>query len=192
MLIILSWRPKGEAWPNAPPKYAPAHEEATVSLLFWTNPHPLWSWSYSKPSNWRLTFSQVNLLLVRSHQAEIILAKRFIQVHNNVTRVRIELRLYDQDRRKNDAFTLSGCAANNVYIGTGADLCWALGEIICNFTPNLPCFQHWGNEARPLFLSREQTNWRPKKKSHRKLKSICTRNQVKAKKEKKKMVFTEN
>ena len=23
MLIILSWQPKGGAWPNAPPKYAP-------------------------------------------------------------------------------------------------------------------------------------------------------------------------
>ena len=27
---------------------------------------------------------------------------------------------------------------------SGADLCWALGGIICNFTPILPYFQHWG------------------------------------------------
>ena len=26
----------------------------------------------------------------------------------------------------------------------GANLCWALGGIICNFTPILPYFQHWG------------------------------------------------
>ena len=26
---------------------------------------------------------------------------------------------------------------------SGADLCWALGGIICNFTPILPYFQHW-------------------------------------------------
>ena len=38
-----------------------------------------------------LTSSHVNLLLVRSHQAEIIILKRLIQGRNNVTRVRVEL-----------------------------------------------------------------------------------------------------
>ena len=38
-----------------------------------------------------LTSSYVNLLLVRSHQAEIIIVKRLIQGRNNVTRVRVEL-----------------------------------------------------------------------------------------------------
>ena len=38
-----------------------------------------------------LTSSHVNLLLVRSHQAEIIIVKRLIQGRNNVTRVRVEL-----------------------------------------------------------------------------------------------------
>ena len=38
-----------------------------------------------------LTSSQVNLLLVRSHQAEIIIVKRLIQGRNNVTRLRVEL-----------------------------------------------------------------------------------------------------
>ena len=38
-----------------------------------------------------LTCSHVNLLLVRSHQAEIIIVKRLIQGRNNVTRVRVEL-----------------------------------------------------------------------------------------------------
>ena len=47
---------------------------------------------------------------------------------------------------------------------SGAYLCWALGDIICNFTPILPCFQHWGDEAWPLFFSRKQIKWRPKKK----------------------------
>ena len=32
----------------------------------------------------------LNLLLVRSHQAEIIIVKRLIQGRNNVTRVRVE------------------------------------------------------------------------------------------------------
>ena len=36
-----------------------------------------------------LTSSHVNLLLVRSHQAEIIIVKRLIQGRNNVTRVRV-------------------------------------------------------------------------------------------------------
>ena len=47
------------------------------------------------------------LLLVRSHQAEIIIVKRLIQGRNNVTRVRGEPRSCDWDRRKNDVFTLS-------------------------------------------------------------------------------------
>ena len=38
-----------------------------------------------------LTSSHVNLLLVRSHQAEIIIVERLIQGRNNVTRVRVEL-----------------------------------------------------------------------------------------------------
>ena len=48
----------------------------------------------------------LNLLLVRSHQAEIII-KRLIQGRNNVTRVRVEPRSFDQGRRKNYAFTHS-------------------------------------------------------------------------------------
>ena len=49
----------------------------------------------------------LNLLLVRSHQAQIIIAKLLIQGRNSVTRVRVELRSFDQDRRKNDAFAHS-------------------------------------------------------------------------------------
>ena len=49
----------------------------------------------------------LNLLLVRSHQAEIIIVKRLILGRNNVTRVRVEPRPFDQGRRKNDAFTHS-------------------------------------------------------------------------------------
>ena len=49
----------------------------------------------------------LNLLLVRSHQAEIIIVKRLTQGRNSVTRVRFEPRSFDQDRRKNDAFTHS-------------------------------------------------------------------------------------
>ena len=49
----------------------------------------------------------LNLLLVRSHQAEIIIVKRLIQGRNSVTRVRVEPRSFNQVRRKNDAFTHS-------------------------------------------------------------------------------------
>ena len=49
----------------------------------------------------------LKLLLVRSHQAEIIIVKRLIQGRNNVTRVRVEPRPFDQGRRKNDGFTHS-------------------------------------------------------------------------------------
>ena len=42
----------------------------------------------------------LNLLLVRSHQAEIIIVKRLIQGRNSVTRVRVEPRSFDQGRQK--------------------------------------------------------------------------------------------
>ena len=51
--------------------------------------------------------SPLNLLLVRSHQAKIIIVKRLIQEHNNVTRVWVESRSFDQDCRKKDTFTHS-------------------------------------------------------------------------------------
>ena len=50
-------------------------------------------------------FCPMNLLLVRSHK--IMIVKRLIPRRNNVTRVRIEPRLFDQGRYKNDAFTHS-------------------------------------------------------------------------------------
>ena len=45
----------------------------------------------------------LNLLLVQSLQAEIIIVKRLVQGRNNVTRVRVEPRSFDRGRRKNDA-----------------------------------------------------------------------------------------
>ena len=49
----------------------------------------------------------LNLLLVRSHQAEIITTKPFIQGRNTVAKERVEPKLNNQHRRKNDAFTFS-------------------------------------------------------------------------------------
>ena len=56
----------------------------------WEFPMFLWISSNSCP---------LNLLLVRSHQAEIIIVKRLIQGRNNVTRVGVELRSCDLGRR---------------------------------------------------------------------------------------------
>ena len=50
----------------------------------------------------------LNLLLIQSHQAEII-----IQGRNSVTRVRVEPKSFDQGRRKKDAFTLSTTLPTN-------------------------------------------------------------------------------
>jgi len=60
--------------------------ESDGGAIFWTNPHPLRSCPYqiSEFSVCVLDFLPVNLLLVRSHQAEIIIVKRFIQGRNNV------------------------------------------------------------------------------------------------------------
>ena len=56
----------------------------------------------------------LNLLLARSHQAEIII-KRLIQGRNNVTRVRVEPRSFDQGRRNNDNFTHSATLPTNIF-----------------------------------------------------------------------------
>ena len=70
---------------------------------------PMFLWISSKSC-------PLNLLLVRSHQAKIIIVKRLIQGHKNVTRVRVEPKSFDQGRRKNDAFTHSATLPPNVYI----------------------------------------------------------------------------
>ena len=49
----------------------------------------------------------LNLLLVQSHQAEIIIGKRLNQGRKNMTRMRVEPRPFDQGHRKNYAFTHS-------------------------------------------------------------------------------------
>ena len=65
-------------------------------------------------------------------------------------------------------------------VGRGADLCWPLGGIICNFTPILPYFQHSGgmNLDHGFFFSHKQTKWRQKKTSLPKLKEFFPRFQV--------------
>ena len=52
-------------------------------------------------------FFPLNLLLIQSLQAEIIIVKRLIQKRNNVTWIGVELRSCNHGRRKNDSFTLS-------------------------------------------------------------------------------------
>ena len=76
-----------------------------ICLEVYSDPMFLWNSSNSCP---------LNLLLVRSHQVEIIIAKRLIQERNNVTRVWVEPRSCNQDRRKNDAFTLSATLMNKI------------------------------------------------------------------------------
>ena len=56
----------------------------------------------------------LHLLLVRSHQAEIIIVKRLIQECNNVTRVRVEPRPFDQDRSKKQGLYPVGHAADQL------------------------------------------------------------------------------
>jgi len=61
---------------------------------------------YFQISRYYFDFLPLNLLLVRFHQAEIIIVKRLIQGRNNVSdEVGVECRScdYDHDRHKNDA-----------------------------------------------------------------------------------------
>ena len=51
------------------------------------------------------------------------------------------------------------------YTTRGADFCWALGGIVCNFKPILPYFQRWGDEPRSRSFFGKQSKWRQKKRS---------------------------
>ena len=66
----------------------------------------------------------LNLLLVRSHQAEIIAIKRFIQERMTKARVRVEPRSCNQNCRKKDVFTLSA------RLPTILRVWWALSNLI--------------------------------------------------------------
>ena len=57
-----------------------------------------------------------------------------------------------------------------IFKNSSANLCWALGGIICNFTPILRYFRHWGVWTSTTISSGEQIKfhvskfrWRPKK-----------------------------
>ena len=89
------------------------------------------------------------------------------------------------------------------YIDSGADLCWALGEIICNFTPILSYFQHWGGWTSTTIMFRcgnlvktkkkskwntffPKFRWRPPKKSSSRIEHFFSPNSGEDQKKKKK------
>ena len=65
----------------------------------------------------------LNLLLVRSHQAEIIIVKRLIQGLNNMTRVRVEPRSFESDAFAHSAmlpiYSSDGWQDEELYIRIG-------------------------------------------------------------------------
>ena len=69
-----------------------------ISVEIFCDPMFLWISSNS---------CSLNLLHVRSHQAEILIVKRLTQGRNNVTKVRVEHTSCDQGRRENDIFAFS-------------------------------------------------------------------------------------
>ena len=62
----------------------------------------------------------------------------------------------------------------------GANLCWALGGIICNFTPILPYFQHWGMNLDHDFFQVSKLS--EKKGSSPEMEHFFSRIQLKTKK----------
>ena len=62
-----------------------------------------------------LNLRQLNLLVFGSYRAKTIMKSVYSRTYsNNVTRVRDETRSWDENRRKNDAFTLFGHAAKSI------------------------------------------------------------------------------
>jgi len=66
------------------PSLSSCHDKATVALYFGRICARLWNCHISEFSGCFSDFLPLNLLLVRSHQAEIIIVKRLIQGRNNV------------------------------------------------------------------------------------------------------------
>ena len=86
-----------------------------LQLLGWRNPQLLIGVSIGLMFPWiSSNFCPLILLLVHSHQAEVIIVKRLIQGCNNVIRVRVEPISCNQGRRKNDLFILSATAADSL------------------------------------------------------------------------------
>ena len=82
-----------------------AHFSLQRLLSAWKNPYLLRSFQLSNVL-WNSSLScPLNLVLVRSHQAEINIVKCLILGRNYVTRMRVESKSCDEDRCKNDAFT---------------------------------------------------------------------------------------
>ena len=98
----------------------------------------------------------LNLLLVRSHQAEIIIIKRLIQGRNNVTRVRVEPRSFDQGRRKNDAFTHSATVPTEFLVKVYFP-CWFTIKIRCKLTDGVRNFFYMMERIREISSSSIQT-----------------------------------
>jgi len=85
--------------------------ESDGGAVFWTNPQ----WSFTRKfSGFFFNFSPVNLLLIRSHQAEIIV-KCLIQGRNNATRMGAELKSRNCDHT---------VAVINLF-GHAADISWS-------------------------------------------------------------------
>ena len=74
------------------------------------NPMFWWIFSNSCP---------MNLLLVGSHQAKRIIAKRFIQRRNNVNREQVKSRSYDQSHCKHKSFILLSSQSFKLFSYTG-------------------------------------------------------------------------
>jgi len=94
------------------PSLSSYHEKATVPIYFEPILTRLGVADF-QASGWFFNFFPVILLLVRSHQAKIIIVKRHIHGCNNATMVRVEPRSRDHDhdrrikRRFNPLATLS-------------------------------------------------------------------------------------
>jgi len=91
--------------------FVPSLRESDGGVIFWTKPHPLMSCPFQEYSGCFFNFLPLNLLLVRSHQAEISSMKLLIQGRNNVCDESeswtLITWLWSQGRHKNGSLTLS-------------------------------------------------------------------------------------
>ena len=110
-----------------------------------------------------LNFCPLNLLLVQSHQAEIIVVKRFIQRRNSVTVVSVEPRSCNQGRRKTTPLFIrshrrllkrkvaNGTDSNglNPILGKMRIAEQSLGHATLYYQAGVPIFvEHWGDNLQ--------------------------------------------
>ena len=117
--------------------FKPGGTRNAAGAIVWSldKPAPSRSWLFLCFFFWRSASFHVNLQLVWSHLAEVIIVKlRSIHGRYNVTRVRIELRSSGQNCREHDDFTLLAQSKISSWLFTAIEAATDTNQVVVNAT----------------------------------------------------------